>query len=53
MHIDGVSRETRYEEITELSQLQIGTDSHGNPIYSSPLLEFDRETITYCVVITR
>lgn len=51
MHLDGTSRETRYEKIGKFSQLQIGEDAQWNPIYWNPVFEFDRETITYCIVI--
>lgn len=47
MHIDGKAsnqnRNTRYEKTSALNKLDNG----------SPAFEFDRETITYCVVITR
>lgn len=47
MHIDGTksnqNRKTRYEKTNQLNNLNGG----------SPAFEFDRETITYCVVITR
>lgn len=39
--------------MAKASQLPIGEDEDGNPIYSTPVFEFDRETITYCVVIKR
>lgn len=39
--------------MAKASQLPIGTDDDGNPIYSEPVFQFDRETITYCVVIKR
>ena len=45
LHIDGdaskQNRNTRYEEVNELNKL-----NNGNPAF-----EFNRETITYCVVI--
>ena len=53
MTLDGRSRETRYEMMSKMSQLPIGQDNDGNPIYWSPVFEYDRETITYCVVIKR
>lgn len=53
MTLDGTSRETRYESIQKLSQLPIGEDEDWNPIYWNPVFEYDRETITYCVVIKR
>lgn len=47
LHIDGNSsyqnRNTRFESINKLNCL-----NSGNPAF-----EFDRETITYCVVIKR
>lgn len=47
MHIDGTkssqNRKTRYEKTNQLNNLNSW----------SPAFEFDRETITYCVVITR
>ena len=45
MHIDGVNRETRFEKINALNSTQ-GTNLN-------PSFEFDRQTITYCVIITR
>lgn len=47
MTLDGTSRETRYEKMSKFSQLPT-TNS-----YTTPVFEFDRETITYCVVIRR
>lgn len=48
MTLDWTSRETRYEGMQKFSQLP--KNSNG---YTDPVFEFDRETITYCVVIRR
>ena len=45
MSITGENRETRFEKINALNSTQ-GTNA-------DPSFEFDRQTITYCVVIKR
>ena len=48
MTLDGRSRETRYESIQKLSQLPIDENT-----FTPPVFEYDRETITYCIIIRR
>ena len=47
MTLSGLNRGTRFEAMTKFSQLPDGND------YTNPVFEYDRETITYCVVIKR
>lgn len=47
MTLGGINRETRFETMQKFSQLPT---TNG---YTAPVFEYDRETITYCIVIRR